>query len=60
MSNLAENVVCPFCGAPAADLTCHGDDGKRWLCIGRDAHEWREGDDIPEPPDDDSSVIVIE
>ncbi len=52
--NPAENEICPYCGAPAVDITIQKDPGKRWLCIGMGAHEWTEGDvfeEIPESPE---------
>lgn len=46
-------VICPWCGHTAIDMTCAEDlDGfdqrARYLCVGPESHEWRDGDQ-PEP-----------
>ena len=46
---------CPWCGTAAIDITTHRDlkgfDRRpRYMCAGREVHEWREGDGAePEP-----------
>jgi hypothetical protein len=37
-------LICPFCGLPAAELTCSGDTHRKFLCSSGE-HEWLEGDE---------------
>lgn len=60
MSNPVENEICPHCGAPAVDMTRQSDPGKRWLCIGAGAHEWNEGDEFPDPVEDEPRPTLIQ
>lgn len=37
--------ICPWCGTRGVDITTSTDEVKRYLCIGPEGHEWRQGED---------------
>lgn len=59
MNNPAENELCPYCGAPAVDITRMEDSARRWFCIGPEVHEWGEGDEIQDLIDDEPRPSMI-
>lgn len=49
MNNPAENEICPYCGAPAVDITRMEDSERRWLCTGGCGREWFDGEAFEDP-----------
>ena len=57
--NPAENEICPYCGAPAIDITRMEDSERRWMCAGPACHEWRDGDVLQDLMDDEPRPSMI-
>jgi len=54
------NDFCPWCSFKAVDITSNDDfagfdQRRRFICIGPECHEWREGDG----PDSEQQPLII-